>query len=54
MEFLQDPRFSAMLRTIDWQLFTEFSIQHIDPIFMRQAGQEILDFLALEAWNDRL
>jgi len=21
---------------------------------MRQAGQEILDFLALEAWNDRL
>jgi hypothetical protein len=40
-----------MLRNVDWWLFTEFSVQHIDPIFMSQAGQEILDFLALEAWT---
>ena len=26
----------------------------IDPIFMSQAGQDILDFLALEAWNTDL
>jgi hypothetical protein len=49
----RDSRFSAMLRTIDWQLLTEVSVQRIKPIFMSQAEQETWDFLALEAYNDR-
>ena len=43
-----------MLRTIDWYLFTEFSVQRINPIFVSQADHEIWDFLTLEAWNDKL
>jgi hypothetical protein len=45
---------SAMLRSVNWELVSDISAQHISPIFKGQAVQEDFDCLAFEDETDRL